>query len=121
MKKWYQKVVAAMGLLYSTWAQAASVSDISGLASNIQSGLTPLINLTVAACYLGGAGFCAASIFKFKAHKDNPTQVPIGTPIMLLFVGIGLCFMPSLIGLISSTMGLSGTTQAFNFTAGSFA
>ncbi len=105
-----------MGL--NAYAQAAA-TNISGMAGMIQSTLTPLINLVVASCYLGGAGFCAGAIFKFKAHKDNPTQVPIGTPIMLLFVGAGLLFLPSIINMMANSFGLSGTSQAFNFTGGS--
>lgn len=96
----------------------AVASDINAMASAMQSSLTPIINLIVASCYLGGAGFFAGAIFKFKAHKDNPTQVPIGQPIMLLFVGAGLLFLPSIINLMANSFGLSGGVQAFNFTSG---
>jgi len=30
-----------------------------------------------------------------KVHKDNPTQIPVGMPIALLFVAAALVFMPS--------------------------
>ena len=123
MKTPYQKSMMALIALSLSFmsmnAFAAAATDLSGMAGMIQSTLTPLINLIVASCYLGGAGFCAAAIFKFKAHKDNPTQVTIGVPVMLLFVGAALLFLPSIIGLMSASFGLSGTSQSFNFTGGS--
>lgn len=120
--RYQQSILAVIGLsfaFFSMNAFAAAATDVSGMAGMIQSTLTPLINLIVASCYLGGAGFCAGAIFKFKAHKDNPTQVPIGTPIMLLFVGAGLLFLPSIINMMANSFGLSGTSQAFNFSGGS--
>lgn len=122
MKKWHIRIqliltaLASIAMSFKAFAQNAA--NIQEVAVSIQSGLTPLINLTVSACYFGGAGFCAAAIFKFKAHKDNPTQVPVGTPIMLLFVGITLLFLPTIINLMSNTMGISGTSSAFSFSSG---
>ena len=43
-----------------------------------------------------GLGFAVGAILKFKAHKDNPTQIPVGTPIALLFIAAALLFMPSI-------------------------
>ena len=51
--------------------------------------------LITAGSYIAGMGFGVGSIVKFKAHKDNPTQIPVGTPIALLFVAAALLFMPS--------------------------
>jgi intracellular multiplication protein IcmD len=64
----------------------------------------------IAVSYLLGIGFAGAAIFKFKQHKDNPTQIPIGTPIALLVIGILLIFLPGIIGPIGTTIfGSSGT------------
>jgi hypothetical protein len=43
-------------------------------------------------------------VVKFKAHKDNPTQIPIGTPIALIFVGAGLMFIPTVFKVSGATM-----------------
>lgn len=59
----------------------------------------------VAISYLAGAGFIVAAIFKFKAHKDNPTQVTVGTPVMLLFVGVALLFFPEIIKEVMGSLG----------------
>ena len=45
---------------------------------------------------LAGLGFGIAAIFKFKQHKDNPTQVPIGTPFALLAISVLLVFFPAI-------------------------
>jgi hypothetical protein len=29
---------------------------------------------------------------KFKQHKDNPTQVPVGTPVSMIVMGASLMF-----------------------------
>jgi intracellular multiplication protein IcmD len=56
---------------------------------------------------VAGMAFTVGAIVKFKAHKDNPTQIPIGQPIALLFVGAGLLFVPSVMKTSGETLGLS--------------
>ncbi len=51
-----------------------------------------LAKLITASSYVAGFGFAAAGILKFKAHKDNPTQVPLGAPVALVFFGAALIF-----------------------------
>lgn len=38
------------------------------------------------------------------ALKDKPVQVPIGTPIALVFISAALIFLPSVLGVTGSTM-----------------
>ncbi len=50
---------------------------------------------------------------KFKQHKDNPTQIPIGTPIALIFIGAALLFLPSILSVTGNTMfGTGGGSTA---------
>lgn len=99
----------------------ADASNVSSVVSNIQSDLlTPLLNVIVSISYLAGAGFIVGAIFKFKAHKDNPTQVTVGTPVMMLFVGIGLLFFPVLVQDVMKSIGFSSTgAGSLTFTSGS--
>lgn len=63
--------------------------------------------------YLAALGFAVGAIMKFKEHKDDPTQVLIGTPIGLVFVAAALLFLPTILGVTGSTMfGGSGGTVA---------
>jgi intracellular multiplication protein IcmD len=57
--------------------------------------LSDLAKLITAGSYVAGMGFAIGAILKFKAHKDNPTQVPISMPIALIFIAAALIFAPS--------------------------
>lgn len=59
------------------WAQSTAQTTAQTLDSRFGN-LTVLIT---AESYIAGIGFSVGAILKFKMHKDNPTQVPIGTPI----------------------------------------
>ena len=76
-------------------ATAQSTGPIAASSTASFSGLAKLIT---AGSYLGGVGFSIGAIIKFKQHKDNPTQVPIGTPIgtpiALVFIAAALIFLP---------------------------
>jgi len=43
------------------------------------------------------AGATAAALAKFNQHKDNPTQIPLGTPIALVFISAALLFLPTIL------------------------
>jgi intracellular multiplication protein IcmD len=105
-------------LLIGTLAEAVT-SGIGGVATQVTSNLTGLAKLITAGSYVAGLGFGVASVVKFKGHKDNPTQVPIGMPIALLFVAAALIFIPSvytssggtLFGASGTVAGISGVTD----------
>lgn len=92
--------------------------NLGKVASNITGSFSQLAKLITAGAYMAGIGFCMASMLKFKAHKDNPTQIPIGTPIALLFIGAALIFLPNIFRIAGYTIfggtsgagGVSGTT-----------
>ncbi len=106
------KIVGWLGLsvlfFYAANALAQSDQDVGSIASNIKQTFGALAQLVTAVSYVAGMGFGIASILKFKAHKDNPTQIPIGTPIALLFVAAALLFMPTLFGVAGQTVFGSG-------------
>lgn len=97
-----KKVIVFIGALLSAiasayvFAQAASTgSDAGTIAKNVTDNLDSIAKLITAGSYVAGLALVVGAIVKFKAHKDNPTQIPIGTPIALLFVGAALIFAPS--------------------------
>lgn len=108
-------------LVAGTAAMAASGSGngIGGIASNIKGNLASIAYLITAGSYVAGMAFGVGAIIKFKAHKDNPTQVPVGTPIALLFVAAALLFIPSVFKASGGTLfggsgqagGISGVTS----------
>jgi len=97
----------------------AAVSGIGSVASNVTGNLGGIARLITAGSYVAGFGFAVGAIVKFKAHKDNPTQIPISMPIALLFVAAALIFIPSvfrstgmtLFGDVSGVGKVSGITS----------
>ncbi len=95
-------LIMLLGL--SQYALAAEDIGLAEVAQNITNGLENLANLITAASFVMGFGFAAAAILKFKAHKDNPAQIPIGTPIALLFIAAALLYLPSMYTAIGETV-----------------
>ncbi|WP_425411908.1 type IV secretion protein IcmD [Legionella massiliensis] len=85
-------------------------TSLGGMASSITGSIGSISKLVTAGSYVAGLGFSLGAIMKFKAHKDNPTQIPIGTPLALTFIAAALLFLPSILGVAGQTMfGGSGT------------
>ncbi len=121
-KKEFLGLFAILG--YFVVAQLAFASTdpgtdtgIAGMANSVTGSFTALGKLMIAAAYIGGFALTIASIFKFKAHKDNPQQVPMGLPIALLAIGIVLVFLPTLFGAAGDTA-FGGDQQAGGFEGG---
>lgn len=85
-------------------ASFAAVSGIGSVATTVTGNLAAIARLITAASYVAGMAFAVGAIVKFKAHKDNPTQIPIGTPIALLFVGAALIFAPTVFKVSGATL-----------------
>lgn len=90
----------------------SSALSAGTIAGNIDGTFTNLTKLITAGSYLAGLGFSIGAIMKFKQHKDNPTQVPIGTPIALVFNAAALVFLPTILSVNGETMDVSGGTVA---------
>lgn len=102
-------VLLALSCMLVGTASLAAVSGIGSVATTVTGNLAAIARLITAASYVAGMAFAVGAIVKFKAHKDNPTQIPIGTPIALLFVGAALIFVPTVFKVAGSTMfGASG-------------
>lgn len=116
-----QEYIAALqSISASLEASGSSDANIAELRSRAQqataylqanpNALDNLPSLVTGASNLSGLLFSLNSILKFKAHKDNPTQVPIGTPIALMFISAALLFLPSILGVTGATM-FGGKTE----------
>ncbi len=105
---------AAIGCFYVQLAFAAdtttAVSGLAGIASNLQASFAPIAKLITGGSFLAGLGFAFAAILKFKAHRDNPTQIPVGTPIALILVAGALLYLPFLFGQVGRTL-FGGASQ----------
>lgn len=103
--------LAVLGLCALVGEAAAGQTTLGTMASSMTGSFTKVAKLITAGSYLAGLGFSIGAIMKFKQHKDNPTQVPIGTPIALVFIAAALLFLPTILSVTGSTMfGKPGTT-----------
>lgn len=108
-KKVYIRRFLFLSLIFWVGLAVASGATLGGMASNIIKSFASLTKLITAASYLAGIGFAVGAIMKFKAHKDNPTQIPIGTPIALTFIAAALLFLPTILSITGGTMFGSGS------------
>lgn len=113
-------ILGLLALVCMTIGTAAlALSGVGSVSAQVTSNLGNIAKLITAASYVAGMAFAVGAIVKFKAHKDNPTQIPIGTPIALLFVGAALIFVPTVFKVSGSTLfggsgmvaGVSGITS----------
>lgn len=94
--------------LLSRVALATGSQDIGAVASQVTSSFEKVTKLMTGGSYLAGLAFAIGAIMKFKQHKDNPTQIPIGTPIALLFIAAALLFLPSVLGVTGMSLFTGG-------------
>ncbi|MDR3441623.1 MAG: type IV secretion protein IcmD [Legionella sp.] len=110
---WLSSIVCLSLIALVSQDASAGNMTIGSMASSITDSFTNLTKLITAGSYLAGLGFSIGAIMKFKQHKDNPTQIPIGTPIALVFIAAALLFLPSILGVTGATMfGSSGGKTA---------
>lgn len=70
----------------------AASTGIEGIVEKVTTSLTSVVQLVSMVAYVAGFMFILAAVMKFKQHKDNPTQVPVGTPVSMLVMGAVLMF-----------------------------
>ncbi len=108
---WALVLVLAVGIAECAFAQSTTTGGIGGIATQVTTSFSAIGELMIAISYLAGIGFAIAAIFKFKQHKDNPTQIPLGTPLALLVISICLVFLPSFFAPAGETLfGTGGGT-----------
>lgn len=115
----FKKVLVGASLLLVGGLAMAGGDDLAGVANTLKGNFEALAQLVTAGSYLAGLGFAVGAVLKFKQHKDNPTQIPVGTPIAMLFVAVALLFLPmvlkvagkSVFGSDLSTTGVEGTAD----------
>ena len=104
-----------VALLCMCTGTAFAVSGVGSVATSVIGNLGPIARLITAGSYVAGFGFAVAAIVKFKAHKDNPTQIAISMPIALLFVAAALIGIPSVFKTTGSTLfGASGARSTIS-------
>ncbi|MCP8352380.1 type IV secretion protein IcmD [Candidatus Synchoanobacter obligatus] len=109
MSKKYLLVAAQTSLLslatvLTLAEEEAAASGIGKIAKSIEGNLQAVGSLIAQVAFVAGMGFFVSAVFKFKQHKDNPTQVPIGTPMSMLGISAALMFMGNFISPLGETL-----------------
>ncbi len=97
-------VATGLSLLAGSAVAASGSNDLGFVANTVTNSMSNVSKLIGSLSYVGGVGFALAGIIKFKAHKDNPQQEPIGKAFVLIAVAAALIFLPSVIKSTGATL-----------------
>ena len=108
-----------IGFIYADCSNYSPPAQTLGeMACSIEQSFPGIVQLMVAAAYVCGIGFALAALFKFKQVKDNPTQIPIGTPFALLMCSALLVFLPGLFQPLGITLFGTGSSPIYGSPTG---
>ena len=89
----------------STCTAVTSPQTIGQVLCNIKvNTFSGIFKLIFVVGYVSGTGLLVAAIFKLKQVKDNPTQIPVSTPMVLFLCAALSIYMPSLIAPAGETI-----------------
>ena len=74
--------------------QAALAADLGQITDTLMTPTKIITKLLIFACYVVGAILIFAAMAQYKIHRQSPKLVPLTTPILLLFLGVGLLVIP---------------------------
>ena len=99
------KIIFRAVLLFLICLPTLVFSETLGdVAGNVTQSLGNVAKLIVAGSYVAGIGFALMGLLKFKAHKDQPQQVPLSQPIVLIAIAACLIYLPSVIKMAGTTL-----------------
>ena len=77
---------------------------ISTMAASITTQVNAIANLLSISAYIAGVGFALSGILQFKTHKENPQQVPLSKPIVMILIAAALLFLPSVLTIAGNSL-----------------
>lgn len=102
-------------LLLASGVVLAADSDVGAIATSLTTSIGNFAKLLYIISYVAGIGFAIAGILQLKAHKEQPQQVPLSKPIVILIVAACLMFLPSVMSAAGAS--IFGTAQSAGSTA----
>jgi intracellular multiplication protein IcmD len=106
-----QILISSVLIMLSTvpfCAVALEAQSLGEVANQITGSMSSVAKLITSISYVAGIGFAMMGLFKLKAHKDQPAQVPLSQAFVLLIISAGLVFLPSLITTTGKTIWSDG-------------
>jgi hypothetical protein len=94
-------VAFLFGTTHGAFAQTSTLGDV---VCSIYSNVKPFGNVFAMIAYVAGAAFTVQGIHHLRLHSSNPTNNPLNRGLMLLSGASGLFVLPSVIGMIESSL-----------------
>ena len=112
--------IGLLGMLVClSTAVFASGNDVASVAGVVTTEFNAIAKLLSITAYVAGVGFALAGILQFKAHKENPQQVPLSKPVVMVIVAGCLLFLPTILTIAGASLFGSSTTSAATAGSGS--
>jgi len=86
-----QFMLIISGFAVTAYAQQQTLGD---LANRVMIPISGLEEVLYTICYIIGGAITVGSLVQFKLHRDNPSQVRLSTPLLLLILGLALVLIP---------------------------
>jgi hypothetical protein len=113
LNKCYAYAIWVVALSFVFITPAVAATEVDEVLRNITTSSELLPGLLRAGCYLFGLLLGVTAIFKLKEHVDNPTQVPLRTPIIRALIGGTMFSLPIVTRAVWSAYN-GGTADDFN-------
>ena len=105
MKAYKSPLLVALAVLNNPlMANENAPRGIGAMANQINGSMTAIAELIGGVAYVAGLAFFVGALLKFKQHRDNPTQTPIGTPFTYFGISVCLVFLPNLLSATGETV-----------------
>lgn len=91
MKRLIATIFSSILLITKSYAGGMSVGDIADWTMGPINGLGKVFGYI---CLIGGIGMILGSFLQYRAHRENPSQVRLSTPVFLFVVGVILAILP---------------------------
>ncbi len=94
-------------------SSAVFAADLVSLAGKVTEQANAVAKLLSVLSYVAGVGFAMAGVLQLKAHKENPQQIPLSKPVVMLVVATCLLFLPSILDTAGASLfGEEGVSAA---------
>lgn len=101
-----------LAFVLSMFAFPAFAQNAGDAAEHVTTQIGAMGKLALAAMFLAGIGVAAGSAFKFKAHSENASQVPLKVPLFWAIVAAILIAIPTFLAMGTSTIFGEGAATA---------
>lgn len=89
-------------------ANAASATDIKGMAEKAEGNIKAVKSLAISLFYMIGVFLFGAGLFLIYKDQKQPNQGHAKNGAISIFVGVALLLIPSLVNVASNSIGVTG-------------